>query len=331
MITLPSSEYFNLRPLKVGVYAAIAKEGSPVYSNAGIVDTGDHILIFDTFNTFRAAEDLRRDAEIITRRLVDYVVNSHSHADHWMGNQVFADHAKLLATPKTQDGMLAWAKDFKELQNNPDQCKAYISETEGNLFNAADPRLRAHLTWSLAIERHRHEILTDTDLHVPKNSFTSTLEIYGADALAKLYSLGSGHSRDDVIMALPEERIAFIGDLGFFKTHPFMGDSDPENWIRSLDELLDTNINVFVPGHGPIGSKSDLLALKKYIMTLQWMVTKVVENGGSEEDAVAQPVPEFASDWAGFGRYERSMRFLYHRLVYKDYQIDDNISRTLKS
>jgi len=330
MITLPSSEYFNLRPLKMGVYAAIAKEGSPAFSNAGIIDTGDHILIFDTFNTFRAAEDLRRDAEIISRRLVDYVINSHFHADHWTGNQVFADHAKLLATPKTQDGMLEWAKGFKELQSNPDQCKSYIGETEKNLAMAQDPRLRTHLSWSLAIEQHKYENLADTDLHVPNNSFSSTLDIYGKEALVKLYSLGSGHSIDDVILALPEDRIAFIGDLGFFNTHPYLCDSNPEKWIAILDELLNTNINVFVPGHGPIGSKADLVTLKKYILTLQWMVAKVVEHGGSEEDAVAQPAPEFASNWAGYGRYEKSIRFLYQRHVNKDNQTDDNLSRTLK-
>ena len=89
MITLPSSAYFTLRQITSGVYAAIAKEGSPAYSNTGVVDTGDHVLVFDTFNTFHAAVDLYRDIDIITKRLVNYVVISHWHPDNWMGNQVF--------------------------------------------------------------------------------------------------------------------------------------------------------------------------------------------------------------------------------------------------
>jgi cyclase len=330
MITIPSSEYFTLRPLKTGVYAAIAKEGSPTFSNAGIIDAGGHILIFDTFNTYRAAEDLRRDAEIITKRLVDYVINSHAHSDHWMGNQIFADHAKLLATRRTQDAMMEWAEDFRELQINDDHLKANIGETEKNLAAATDPRLRVHLSWTLAVERHKYGILETTELHIPNNSFNSKFEIYGEASLVTLYSLGAGHSRDDTILVLPDEKIAFIGDLGFFKTHPYLGDSDPQRWISILDDLLATKINVFVPGHGPVGTKANLLALKEYLLTLQSLATDVVMRGGSEDAAAAQPIPEFASHWAGIGRFEKSMRFLYQRLKNKNRQPLDNLSRVLR-
>lgn len=138
MITLPSSEYFNLRAIGKGVYAAIAKDGSPAFSNAGVVDTGDHILIFDTFNTFHAAVDLQRDIEIITKRLANYVVISHSHADHWMGNQVFADHATILASRQTTDAMIEWAKYFQEHQRNLQAFRDDIKEIEARLAKAKD-------------------------------------------------------------------------------------------------------------------------------------------------------------------------------------------------
>lgn len=329
MITIPSSEYFTLRPLKTGVFAAIAKEGSPAFSNAGIIDTGDHILIFDTFNTYRAAEDLRRDTEIITKRLADYVINSHSHSDHWLGNQIFADHAKLLATRRTQDAMMDWAGYFQELQQNDDQLKAHIGEIEKNLAAATDPRLRAHLSWSVAVEQHKFGILETTELHIPNNSFNTKLDIYGESSLVSLYSMGAGHSSDDAILVLPDDRIAFIGDLGFFNTHPYLGDSDPKRWIAILDELIATKINIFVPGHGPVGTKANLLALKEYILSLQSLVTDVVMRGGNEDAAAAQPIPEFASHWAGIGRFEKSMRFLYQRYKNRDSQPLDNLSRVL--
>jgi glyoxylase-like metal-dependent hydrolase (beta-lactamase superfamily II) len=331
MITIPNSEYFTLRPLKTGVFAAIAKDGSPAFSNAGIIETDDHILIFDTFNTYRAAEDLRRDTEIITKRLVDYVINSHAHSDHWLGNQVFADHAKLLATRPTQDGMMEWAEDFRELQNNDEELKAYIGETEKNLAAATDLRLKAHLSWSLAVEQHKYGILETTELHIPNNSFNSKLDIYGEGSLVTLYSLGTGHSPDDTILVLPDDRIAFIGDLGFFDTHPYLGDSDPQKWVAILDDLVASKINIFIPGHGPVGTIANLLALKEYILTLQSLVTDVVMRGGSEDAAAAQPIPEFAAHWAGIGRFEKSMRFLYQRMKNKNQQPLDNISRALRS
>ncbi len=332
MITLPSSEYFTLRPIAEGIYAAIAKEGSPAFSNAGVIDTGDHIIVFDTFNTFRAAEDLRRDTEILTKRLVNFVIISHAHSDHWMGNQVFADHASILATRQTTDAMTRWADKFNKFKQNPDEYKKYIGETEKNLAKAVDPRLRQHLNWSLAIEKQEFKDLSATKLYLPNQSFDSRLDIYGADALVKILTFGAGHTDCDTLLLLPEDRIAFIGDLGFFGTHPYLGGSYPEKWIATLDDLAASKFRVFVPGHGSIGTKADLLALKAYIITLQAMAAAVVARGGSEDEAAAQPVPEFAADWAGYGRFEGSMRFLYQRLMGEGESShpEMNISRTLR-
>jgi glyoxylase-like metal-dependent hydrolase (beta-lactamase superfamily II) len=329
MITIPNSEYFTLRPLKNGVYAAIAKVGSPVFSNAGIIDTGDHILIFDTFNTYRAAEDLRRDTEILTRKLVDYVINSHAHPDHWSGNQVFADHAKLFASRPTQDAMQKWANYYHDSRRFETDLENYIGETEKNLKAATDPRLRAHLSWSLTIEQHKYGIFETTELHIPHNAINSKLDIFGEQVLVRVLSLGPGHSADDAILVLPDEKIAFIGDLGFFETHPYLGDCDPQKWVAILDDLIASKIRVFIPGHGPVGTKSNLLALKEYILTLQSLATDVVMRGGSEEAAANQPVPDFAANWAGFGHFEKSMRFLYRKLKYQGRRTD-HFSRVFK-
>ena len=62
------------------------------------------------------------------------------------------------------------------------------------------------------------------------------------------------------------------------------------------------------------------------------MTAAVVNCGGSEDDAASQPVPDFASEWAGYGRFERSMRYLYQRQINKD-NVDDSkvdLSRILK-
>ena len=53
---LPTSAHFELKQLAEGVYAAIAVAGGGARSNAGIIDLGDHTLIFDTFLTPTAAE-----------------------------------------------------------------------------------------------------------------------------------------------------------------------------------------------------------------------------------------------------------------------------------
>jgi glyoxylase-like metal-dependent hydrolase (beta-lactamase superfamily II) len=87
---LPTSKHFRLEQLLDGVYAAIGIPGSGSGSNAGIIDLGDRTLVFDTFLTPQAGDDLRAAAEHLTGRPVAAVINSHWHADHIHGNQAFA-------------------------------------------------------------------------------------------------------------------------------------------------------------------------------------------------------------------------------------------------
>ncbi len=65
------SPYFTLEKLAEGVYAAIDKKGEGAGSNAGFIDLGTEVVIFDTFLTTKAAKDLRKVAEEVTRASID--------------------------------------------------------------------------------------------------------------------------------------------------------------------------------------------------------------------------------------------------------------------
>ena len=75
-LQLPVSKHFRLKQLVDGVYAAIHTDGGGAFGNAGIIDLGDRTLIYDTFFTPQAAEDLRTAAEALTGHPIDIVINS---------------------------------------------------------------------------------------------------------------------------------------------------------------------------------------------------------------------------------------------------------------
>ena len=79
--------------------------------------------------------------------------------------------------------------------------------------------------------------------------------------------------------------------------------------------MADSQIETFVPGHGPIGTWRDLLALRDYILALDKLAAGVAESGGTEDQAASQSPPEFSETWAGFGCFEGAMRFLYQLKV----------------
>jgi cyclase len=311
-MTLPQSPYFTLEQLADGVFAAIGIPGSPVYSNAGIIDAGDLTLIVDTFNTPLAAEDLEAAANTLTGHPARFVVNTHAHSDHWMGNQVFTE-AAILTTPQNLPPMTELLDEIKDTRRHPGEFQTYLEDVEKRLYNCHDVRLREHLAWTLTSLRHELVHLRELKPIIPNQTFTGRLTLHGTQRKLDIHTPGAGHSSSDVIVSLPDDGIAFIGDLGFFQTHPYLGDSQPAQWIATLDKLAELDLKAYVPGHGPIGTQADLLAIKEYILTLDALVTTVIEAGGSEDQAANQPMPTFAAEWAGYGRFESSLRFLYQQ------------------
>src|SRR6476620_7000679 len=79
---------FQIVKVADGVYAAIAKPGGLAQGNAGFVIGHDGVLIFDTFGTPVAIEELIAEIQALTKLPIKYAVNSHYHLDHTGGNQV---------------------------------------------------------------------------------------------------------------------------------------------------------------------------------------------------------------------------------------------------
>jgi Metallo-beta-lactamase superfamily len=79
---------FQLIKVADGVYAAIAKPGGLASGNAGFVIGDEGVVIFDTFFTPAALEELIGEIQALTKLPIMFAVNSHYHLDHTGGNQV---------------------------------------------------------------------------------------------------------------------------------------------------------------------------------------------------------------------------------------------------
>ena len=313
---LPTSEHFELKPLTDGVYAAVGHAGGGARSNAGIIDLGDRTLVFDTFMTVQAAQDLRSAAEELTGRPASYVVNSHIHSDHWCGNQVFDAHATIIASHRTREMMPATAEYLEQLKNDPSELERGILEDEERLERETDARWRATLETSIAGMRHVLKSLPLLDFRLPDQTFEKRLVFHGTRRTAELITQGKGHTDSDAYLVLPEDGVVFMGDLGFFQTQPFMAYCDPEAWTAQLEDMEMSAVETFVPGHGPLGTKADVALQREYIAALEELVARVIEAGGSVEDAVQQPLPAPFDAWltGQMDCFERNVRSSYRRL-----------------
>lgn len=95
-------QHFRLEQVADDAWAAIALPETGSVGNAGFIRVADFTIVFDTFASTVAADELRISAEAIAP--VAYAINSHWHADHISGNRSF-DDVPIIATERTRELM----------------------------------------------------------------------------------------------------------------------------------------------------------------------------------------------------------------------------------
>jgi glyoxylase-like metal-dependent hydrolase (beta-lactamase superfamily II) len=307
------SEHFVLHFLAEGMYAAIATEMGAGYSNAGLIDLGGRTLVFDAFENPLAAEDLSNASVQLTGRKPAVAILSHFHPNHWGGMQVFAD-CPILATEATRAAMLPIVKEMTQDQRNPASMEKELQATEARLAAETDPLQKKFL--QIAVNRQRYDLQTLPTLQptLPNQTFEGRIVFHGTKRSAELIATGKGHTLSDCILHLRKDRIAFIGDLGFFQAQPFMPYGFPCEWIALLEELAGGKTKTFIPGHGPLGGKSDLRLEAEYLRALENMVEEVIRRGGKLKDALNETLPTPFDAWQAVGRrFESNVRGSFKR------------------
>jgi len=307
------SEHFTLHQLADGIYAAIATEGGAAFSNAGLIDLGDRTLVFDAFENPQAAEDLLKASRLLTSRDPAVVIISHFHPDHWGGLQAFAG-SMILATPDTRQQMVPFAREMEKDRQDSSRMEKDLEGTEKELAAEKDVNKQRNLQLLIARQRHELQALPTLQPTLPNQTFDGKIVFHGSQRSAELIPTGKGHTLSDAILNLPKDRVVFIGDIGFFQSQPFMPYGFPAEWIAWLENLAKWKVKTFVPGHGPLGSKTDLALEAGYIRALEAMVQEVLQAGGTEKDALRAALPAPFDAWQVLGhRFEVNVRSSYKR------------------
>jgi cyclase len=308
-------KHFTLKPLTNGVYACIHRPGGAAYSNAGIIDLGDRTLVVDAFNTLVAGRDLRQTAEALFERSVETIILTHAHSDHWIGASVFDSSTTLLASETGRQVCLEWGAEIMAGFQDPTEWKERLREAEEQLQAEQDERVRVALENTIIRTRYVMAEMADYQPRYADQTFKDTVTFQGSKRNAELRSLGRGHSEDDAVLLLPQDRIAFIGDIGFFDAQPFLGFCDIDLYREQLLFFQDSDFQVLVPGHGPVGGKDDVALQLEYFAVMEDLVGRVAQRGGSFEEAMQITLPEPFDRWlmGGMARFEVNVRYLFAR------------------
>lgn len=242
----------NLVKVSDGVYAYLGENDPHDGTNAGFIVTGEGVVVIDSHFTW--ARDLVREIRNITREPIRFLVNTHMHVDHTTGNQVWA-----------QEG-------------------ATIVASEVTRLNLEDWGTQHAINWMRELDAAKAKGVVPV---LPHMGFSGELVLNLGNKHMRLVHAGPCHTAGDVYILMPRERIIFTGDLLFSHNHcvfkPY-SHTNPGNWIRVIDRLLELAVDTIVPGHGPLSTKTDLRAFRDYLVDFTTQVKTMIAQGKTLEE-----------------------------------------------
>ena len=98
-----------------------------------------------------------------------------------------------------------------------------------------------------------------------------------------------GHTGGDVFACVPDANVVFTGDLGWSKTLPNLVDATVNDWIPTLDKILNQYPSAkFIPGHGNIAEASEIKDFRGYLDDLRTRVKQGIADGLTIDQAKQQ-------------------------------------------
>jgi len=308
-LRLPESKHFQIERLADGVYAAVASEQGYAGCNAGVIDIGDRTIIFDTFVSPEAARDLLKAAGQLISNEITHVVNSHEHNDHIRGNQVFGSDVDIVSTVLTRETIAR--NEPENIKLEKEAIPKEIINAQSRLSAEEDPKRRRELAVLISYMQGMCKSYCELKTRLPNITFEHDLTIHGAKRTVRLLPL-AGHTFSDVVLYLPEDNIAFMGDLLFVGIHPYLASGSPEKWKQSLAEVEALGVEIAVPGHGLVGRSSDVSMMLQYIQSLEDIVMNMKKAGKSVEQASSEQIPSPFDTWLCYEDFfVTNLEFLY--------------------
>jgi glyoxylase-like metal-dependent hydrolase (beta-lactamase superfamily II) len=238
----------GLHDIGLGHFAYLQPLGTWGYSNAGLITDGEAALLVDTlFDERLTAEMLQtmKDATGFGAGDIGQLVNTHANGDHTFGNRLVAN-ARIIASA-------AGAAEMAH-EGSPELLAGLMSQT-------------AQLG---RVGKYLDEIFGGFDfagvkLRLPDVTFTGRKSLKVGDKDVELIEVGPAHTAGDTLIYAAKDRVVYTGDILFIEGTPIMWRGPIENWLAACDRIVAMDVDVIVPGHGPLTNKAGVKKMREYL------------------------------------------------------------------
>ena len=247
-------------------------------ANAGVIVGDDSALVVDTLISAKEAKRLIKDIRAVTGKPIKYVVNTHYHLDHSLGNSEFAKLGALIIGQE-RDRLI-----------EVDKGDALLAQAKGSGLSDAD--------------------LEGTVVVPPSVGFADRMSLNLGGLEVQLVYPGPTHSPGSSYVLVPSEKVIFTGDILFTGVHPFLGEGDIPNWCATLDAFSKMDLAVIVPGHGPLSTKRDFADMRDYLLLFDAKAKEFCLKS-KDLDQVALELQKILPERRGFALIKMNLRLRY--------------------
>ncbi len=236
--------------------------------NIGVSVGEDGVFIIDD-QFAPLTEKIKAAIAEIADRPVQFVINSHYHYDHTDGNENFGGEGAIIVAHENSRARMATdqvLEAFDYLQ------EAYSAEG------------------------------------LPKITFTESMRFHYNGHTIDVFHTPGAHTDGDVIIWFREANVVHTGDVFVRYFPPFIDQPSGGSIsgiiaaVERIAEMADEETK-FIPGHGEVSSKQDLLAYGERLTIIRDRIAALIDEGKTLQEVIAADPTgggESAAGWVGF-------------------------------
>ena len=257
--------------VRAGLIEDIALENAGRIANIGFVVGDDAVAVIDTGSSMLEGQALLAAIRAVTPKPVRYVINTHMHPDHVLGNAAFEGISAIFAGHRKLPGAMQSHGEF------------YLK----NFLRLIGP-----------------EALAGTKIVPPTLLVQDTAELDLGGRALELKAWPVAHTDNDLTVIDRRTATLFAGDLVFMQHLPVL-DGSIRGWLAVMQDLPKLKADRVVPGHGPASAKwPEALALQQaYFTRLAKDLRGMLARGEDVGAASATAGLSERDNWSLFERF----------------------------
>ena len=241
-------------------------------NNPGLVKTSAGLVVIDPGSTVHVGRHVLNEIKKISNQAVVAVFNTHIHGDHWLGNQAIKDTYP----------------DIK-IYGHP-QMLNEIANGEGE-------------HWVDLMHNMTEGASGGTIVVAPELTADNTDVIKIGDTRFKIHHYGIAHTKTDIMIEAVEESVIFLGDNVLSLRIPRTSDGTFQGNISTIRTILESNIETYVPGHGPTGDREMVETYLDYLALVYQAAQKAFEDDLDSSDVISI-TKETTADYKNWHGYD---------------------------